>query len=232
LSTAASNRSQASGSNSTSPFELGSCDFGFVMSNPWDITPLPEKGDDIRQVTAAAKGEATGAWELAEVHLSQLFAAVRGKRTDAMAKLYGEPLNFKDRLDGLERAGWAYFRRHCDQALEADFEDVVLLARMLSLRRNEIVHSIVQGIPYSRDYKREGDMSITTFKMWFFIVPPSYNDRKWDPFNQPSFIYSSKEIDHYAAWFNKMGTGALNLALRLSDVPIEPYGRRHHELQP
>ena len=83
------------------------------MSDPWDIA-VPEKGDDIRQTTAAAKGEATSAWELAEVRLSRLFASIRGDKTGVTSRLYGEPLNFKDRLDGLERAGWDYFRTHCD----------------------------------------------------------------------------------------------------------------------
>lgn len=198
------------------------------MTDPWDVL-TPTKGDDARHTTAAAKGEATGHWELAEMNLSRLFAALHGDPTGATAARYGEPLNFKERLDRLERAGWTYFRNRCDQAFEADFEDIILLARMLSIRRNEIVHSYVRGIEYRRDFRQEGRQEIIRIHCKFFIVPPTYTDRKWNPLNQPSFIYASREIEHYAEWFDRMGAAALNLAVRLSGSALEPFGRKHPE---
>lgn len=193
---------------------------------------LPKRGDDTREITAAAKGEATSAWELAEEFLSRLFAAVSGAPFQARletARSYGALLNFRDRLDSLQRQGWRFFQANCDQALEADFEDVILLARRLSVRRNEIVHSIIKGVPYHMSAVREGETHKIVARVRFFILPPAYTDRKFDERFTPEFHYSSVEMDHYGSWFSRMGLAAVSLAHRLDGLPFEPYGRKHPE---
>jgi hypothetical protein len=101
---------------------------------------------------------------------------------------------------------------------------------MLSLRRNEIVHSIIQGIIYDRSYEKQDDKPAIRVRARYFIVPPAYTRRKWDPLDQPSFIYSSKQIDYYETFFMTMGTAAINLAFRISGTPLQPFGRKHPEL--
>ena len=65
----------------------------------------------------------------------------------------GSPSISRSRLDGLERAGKAFFQLKCDQALEADFDDVVWLSRMFAMRRNDIVHSVVKGVVFERSFR-------------------------------------------------------------------------------
>ncbi len=202
---------------------------GLAIRNPWDVI-LPEYGDDARATTAEAKGEAISQWELSEVALSRLYASVCDvlpKERHDKAKSYGTPLNFKDRLDRLERQGESFFAAKCSQMLEGDFEDVIQLARMLSMRRNEIVHSFIKGITYERTFREDENGQTIVFKAKFFVVPPDYTARKFDDQHRPGFFYSSVEMDHYRTEFGCFQAAALNLSIRLDGGPIEPFGRKH-----
>lgn len=227
LSTAASNRSQASGARSIGSSSLT---VGFpAIANPWDII-APPTGDDTRTITAAAKGEASSQWELTEVFPGYLFSALGGgwPCDGVAARAYGLPLNFKERLNGLERVGEAYFRSHPNQSAEADLEAVIHAARMLSLRRNEIVHSIIHGLQYERSARIEADTFTAVFKFRFFVVPPAYTDRKWDERSQPSFIHAAAEMDACCEAFADLGVNAFNLAMQVSgydEWPASPQTR-------
>jgi hypothetical protein len=200
-----------------------------MISQPWDVSSIPRNGDASTRDTYAAKGLAASLRESAEVSLSHLFSALHGDRPDdtQTAKRYGELLNFSSRLHGLETAGFNFFRANCDQSFEADFDDIVLLAGMFVVRRNEIVHSIVRPVIFDRSFERtaEGDKWTTMYQ--FYLVPPTYTDRKFDASNRPSFIYTSVEIQAYSNWFGFIDEAAQNLALRLANPLVPPFGRKH-----
>lgn len=194
---------------------------------------LPEYGDDVRATTAEAKGEAISQWELSEVALSRLYASVcdvHPKERPNKAKSYGTPLNFKDRLDQLEQQGALFFAAKCSQMFEGDFMDVIQLARKLSMRRNEIVHSIIKGITYERTFREDKNGQTIVFKARFFAVPPDYTARKFDDQHKPEFFYSSVEMEHYRTEFGRFQAAALNLSVRLDGAQIEPFGRKWPEL--
>jgi hypothetical protein len=79
---------------------------------------------------------------------------------------YGEPLNFKERVDLLERAAQSYFIRHCSQENEGTFFSLVCEVRYFQPRRNEITHSIVA-------WRSQGGANE------YFLLPPDYFAKKF-----------------------------------------------------
>jgi hypothetical protein len=177
------------------------------MHNPWDIAPIPTIGDEKPDDTYVAKGRAVSVWEEVEVALSGLFAVLSGERRGSIVaqQAYGEHLNFKDRLAHLERVGCSYFINHCNQADEGEFGALCDRARRFSVRRNEITHSWVQNVAFATSHKRlpsGAEEWRTTHR--FFLVPPTYTSRKFDPNFRPEFIYTSVEIMRYAEHFHTL----------------------------
>ena len=178
------------------------------MSDPWDIAPIPAQGDERSDDTHAAKGRAVSQWEVLEVALSGLYAVLSGhSRSDLAARQQygdGEQISFTYRLARLERLGQPYFLAHCDQEYEGEFERLTDAARRFCQRRNELTHSWVRPVQFSRTREKTdtGSDKLTT-KFQFFLVPPTYTSRKYDPNNRPKFIYTSVEINAYCMEFTK-----------------------------
>ena len=196
------------------------------------LRPYPSTGMKAFTLHHAAKGAAVSAWEAAEVRFCRLYAAAflgnPSDKDNAAVQAYGSPLNFKDRFDVLQSATTRYFQHRCHQVLEGDFLDIAELARKLSVRRNEIVHSVVRPVIFKRTLENpDGQTLQWVNKFRFFLVPPTYTDRKYDSRNRPAFMYTSVEINEYGTWFTYTGLAALNLALRLSNPRMEPFGRKH-----
>ena len=188
------------------------------MPAPWDVAPIPEQGDRDATDIYAAKGRAVSMWEVMEVSLSRLYAIFTGQPRFSRAayQQYGEPLSFKARLDGLQRVAGSYFVGKPNQEGEAEFEDLVERARQFAMRRNEITHSWVQPVAFDRQHETLSDGShrwTTTY--WFFLVPPLYTSRKFDPNERPEFMYTSREIDMYAGHFADLEVDAVRLAVVL-----------------
>jgi len=199
---------------------------------PWNLTDLPRGGDEYFDELAAAKGRSTSNWEMCEIAFSRLFAvAVRSHCEDIeAAKAYGEAQNFKGRLSALERVMERHFRTHCNQTLEGDFEDLTALARNFSLRRNEVVHSVIRPVMYERSYQKLPDGDQWTSKYRFFLVPPDYTARKFDKDKRPLFIYTSQEVNYFGAWFSFIPVASDSLARRMMGWKhAMPYGRKHSE---
>ena len=170
----------------------------------WDIAPIPSRGDPEADVTYAAKGRGVSVWEEVEIALSQLYAVLTGspRLSREACQRYGEPLNFKDRLAGLEEAGARYFVTHYNQAVEGEFAALVERTGRLSVRRNELTHSWVQPIQFEKSHQRLGSEEDQWATRWgYFLVPPTYRSRKFDPADRPLFIYTSREILEYASQF-------------------------------
>jgi hypothetical protein len=190
------------------------------MTAPWDVAPRPVTGDLSAEPIYAAKGRAVSEWEEVEVALSGLYAVFCGfPRVSIQAyRQYGEPLNFRDRLDGLESSAFKYFTKNCDQSYEGEFAILAKRSRGFSIRRNEITHSWVQPLPYERRHERLPDGSdkwVTIYS--FFLVPPNYTSRKFDTNNQPEFIYTSVEILRYAQHFSALKWDIENFTLNLEN---------------
>lgn len=199
------------------------------MKNAWDVTPIPKDGDAVRVEIAAAKGETTSAWEDFEVELADIYAAftkLPSRSREAYA-LYSEQLNFKGRLDELEKLAASYFAINCDQDLEGRFLDIACYARNFSARRNEIVHSSIRpiGIPGSGGLGRSalGTTPLGGLRPALFLVPPIYQDKKYDRRNAPSFMYGSKEILYYQQCFNFLTHLALVLNALLRRLGTPPW---------
>jgi hypothetical protein len=176
-----------------------------LAAAPWDIAPIPSRGDPEAAITYAAKGRAISVWEEVEITLSQLYAVLTGspRLSREACQRYGEPLNFKDRLAGLEEAGARYFVTHYNQGVEGEFAALVERTGRLSVRRNELTHSWVQPIQFGKTHQRLGsgeDQSTTRWR--FFLVPPTYTSGKFDAADRPVFIYTSREILGYASQFS------------------------------
>jgi len=167
------------------------------MADPWDVPPLPTRGDDSDDTTYAAVGRFISSWEGCEVTLSLLHAAFVKQpfRAQAMWE-YGGGRIFAARLQILERAGCAHFRRKPDQDGEGDFKLLMTRVRGFSDRRNEIGHGIVQPIQwhdhtFGPDHQRD-----STEGPWrYCLVPSHYTIRKFDlaPY-RPNYAYTSVEI--------------------------------------
>jgi len=141
---------------------------------------------------------------------------------------YGEKLNFKDRLRDLEEVAEKFFYKNPCQIKEGDFADIVLLGSKLSARRNEIVHSVIRPVSFDQTHKiNEAGQIERTWHYEFYLVPPTYTDRKYNQQNKPAFIYTSVEIRAYETFFTEVELAAQNLGLRCRLPSYPPYGRKH-----
>src|SRR5260370_25399637 len=114
------------------------------MRHPWDVPPLPTKGDDDIEDTYAGVGRVLSQWETAELELSRIYGLLLNRPDDIEAiRLYGDPKIFEERAKGLAAAAEQYFRWNPHQEAEAELSELMLLARQFSARRNELAHSIV-----------------------------------------------------------------------------------------
>jgi hypothetical protein len=197
-----------------------------MNARPWDISPISGLGDEHPDHTHAAKSRAVSQWEVVEVTLSGLYAVLAGlpRYSPAARQKYSVSLNFKDRLAELERVAFAFFIRHPDQETEGEFAWLCRLARNLSVRRNELTHSWVRPVEFSRIHQKTdtgGDKWTTQYR--FFLVPPTYTSRKFDPNNQPKFIYTSIEIQNYCDEFVKLGFEIDRLATWIERPELRAY---------
>jgi hypothetical protein len=151
-------------------------------------------------ITYAAVGRAASAWENLEAHLSYLYSIFIGNPMQGrIMQEYGrEGRIFEMRMQTLCEAAQAYFRRVPHQSHEATFDILVLEARRISIRRHQIVHGFVSSSPMFFS-----DLNIIT--PGFFLLPPLHGIFHLTK-NTGHYIYSSKEIDAYAAEFNELAS--------------------------
>jgi hypothetical protein len=142
---------------------------------------------------------ATSNWEEVEVSLSQVYAIMAGLPLSSKEayQRYGDRDNFKDRLASLQRiAKHDYFVRRNSQDLEGEFDNIVQESRRYSIRRNEIVHSVVRLFAVEHITLETGELST---RPSFYLVPPEFKGEKFDENDKPTFIYTSVEIRKYGS---------------------------------
>jgi hypothetical protein len=151
-------------------------------------------------ITYAAVGRAASAWETLEAHLSYLYSIFIGNPMQGrIMEEYGrEGRIFELRMQTLCEAAHAYFLKVPNQEYEAIVDSIILEARRLSIRRHQIVHGIVSS---AQIFSSENNI-ITP---GFFLVPPLHGVFHLTK-NTGHYLYSSKEIDAYAAEFHVLAS--------------------------
>jgi hypothetical protein len=158
------------------------------MYNPWDIPPLPKRGDDDQDTTFAGVGRVLTQWEMIEVRLAEIYSWLDNRPEELEAlQDYGKPQIFKERMKALRIVADVYFRGTPHQATEGEFYNLTTKVSNFSARRNDVAHSIVTPFQWIISPKLEGPLQ-------FCAVPPHYAGKKIDPKNMPSFIYTSVEL--------------------------------------
>jgi hypothetical protein len=198
-------------------------DTGFfaMTNNPWDILPMPEKGDEKGETLFAAVGNALTRWEELEEELADIFAVFVGAPTlglvlarEPAVRAYGSINNFYGRAEALEAAASSYFTANKAAAaeLEADLRGLMKKCRNFAGQRNNIAHGRKNFLPTKGHY----------------LLPAFYNTRKYPTEPVPSYAYTSKEIDYYAGWFGALTETAQRLniaasAIALNTSPATPW---------
>jgi hypothetical protein len=154
-------------------------------TNPWDIPPVPAKGDDDINITYASIGRALSKWEEFEEQLSYAFAIFCGgadESTEPAQRAYGSVIAFRGRSDIIRSAAEAYFHLNPNEELLKEFNAIMVRAERLAARRNEIAHGIVKGMPLTGEPKFPGwglrpseyasNKNVPLWKSEIFYYPP------------------------------------------------------------
>lgn len=164
------------------------------MPDPWDVPPLPDRGDDNEDATYAGVGRVMSRWEAVEVELAHLYTIFVNRPHEADAiKGYGMGRIFAERLASLRGVTDLYFVSRSDQAVEGAPRDLLCRVRHYSDRRNEVAHGIVRQMRWVRSL-RDNLAPDAVGKFQFCLVPPHYTFRKFDQDNRPTYAYTSTEL--------------------------------------
>jgi hypothetical protein len=182
-----------------------------MTGNPWDVPPLPERGDETNSATFEAVGRATSDWEYLEAYLGLIFGIFVGSltMTDAPMRAYGSVVAFAGRCGMLKAAAEVFFLDHPHKALEDEFYTLEKHAGNFAARRNEIAHGIVQShfvggtdvgsalIPsYHATNKRKLGAQVDSDIPQIAIL---------------KYAYTSKEIAYFSDQFQRLSKRALDL---------------------
>jgi hypothetical protein len=201
--------------------------------NPWDIPPLPKKGDASKSITYEAVGLALSNWESFEFGLGLIFITLlRADEGIAARRAYGSIITFRGRLEMIEAAAEAYFLIHRAPRVKADFRSLMNRAQKYGARRNEIAHGQVKEFRLDRRRKAEGwalcpshfssnkiTLSGTRQRRAYSLAPTRLAVTK------PRYIYTSAEISAFAECFRELGDEAAKLLRRVSDLWLSPLAR-------
>ena len=182
------------------------------MGNPWDVPPVPERGDDKPETIYTAVGHALSTWELVEEELASLFAllvgsAPRNPETQGAMRAYGSIVSSKSRVDMLNAAAKGFFHGWANpeimKTFDDEFRELMTLAGGWAGRRNDVAHGRV-----GRRFKRD-DCT---------LLPGLYNSKKFTLSGTPSYEYSSKEIIVFEVSFDLLSTLFRDYWYRLLDA--------------
>ena len=174
--------------------------------NAWDSRPPPGVGDASEDDTFRAVGQALSRWEKLENQLATIFAAtIRGQPGAAARRAYGIVQASKTRTDMIRAAATTRFEGRRTHALVMpDLKALLDLVEKYAARRNEIAHGVVY--PYNV-YRRDA--------FGFCLFPSYYATRKRGLDNEPSYIYSSIEINYFSERFLELGPKASSVVMSL-----------------
>jgi hypothetical protein len=162
------------------------------MTQPWDRSPQPKRGDPTCEAVYEAVGRALSHWEILELDLACLYAKFLG----ISGQEYVDARIFRERADVITSAACAYFVKHCNQEIESEFKRLIQDARLFSDRRNDIAHGVVA--PVWNMAHPELDQ--------FMLRPSNYKRKEFNSLGSPEYAFSSVEINAFAKHFQDFRT--------------------------
>lgn len=200
--------------------------------NPWDIPPLPKRGDSTKSITYEAVGLALSNWEFFEGFLGLAFRTLlRADERIAANRAFGTLNAFRSRTDMVEAAADAYFAIHRAPRVQADLQSLLNRAGKFGARRNEIAHGRVGqfkgkhgkhdgwGLYPSFLSTRKRELAGTRRKqVWEYIYIRN-------PVMRPRYVYTSAEINAFAASFWDLGLELGRLLPRIGELWLPPQAR-------
>lgn len=186
------------------------------MTDPWDVPPLPDRGNEDADSIYMMVGKCLSQWEEVELELSRLYALYLGRGVSLSAMLeYGEPRIFDQRLQNLKRAAENFFTRSPNQAIEGEFDRLAERSRRFADRRNDIAHSIVRPLQWFRPRPPILDPLVGE-PSEYALVPPYYTSRKFDPNNLPKYAYIAEMLTEFFLHFHELSAELASLHERVS----------------
>jgi hypothetical protein len=166
------------------------------MSDPWEIPPLPARGDSSVRTTHVTRSQALDAWEWLEVCLwvlDGLFAQGGSGGTGS----YGEGTTFVRRIDKLEKEADRYFKKNPDQTKEAEFAILACHLRQFASRRHDIAHGIVQP------YLSSDNLNLSVIE--FAVLPAFYIITRKNGDHFPNYAYNEQILWDFCQHFERLG---------------------------
>jgi hypothetical protein len=168
------------------------------MARPWDVPPLPTKGDAHDYMTYRGVGRVSSEWQGVELELLRLFATfMRTRDLAAAASVYRSSQGFRGRFEMLTRAADNYFAGLHDERLEAHFHELATQVLGLSERRDDVVHGMLARLDRVAEFRAHLNTGAGQ-KRHFGIVSPHHMLKKSQPAGKASFAYTSVGLTRLA----------------------------------
>ncbi|WP_158812084.1 hypothetical protein [Beijerinckia sp. L45] len=170
------------------------------MYDPWDVPPIPTRGDEYGDALFAAIGRALIAWEEIEVSLAHLYSALCEKSPydDGSNLDYGLPSNFNGRLEKLNDKAETYFIKYSNQGLEGRLHELLYRIKRMSARRNDIAHGVVRLFDIVKD---PNITLLGAIDSGWCLVPPHFKGVKHYDRNTPIVLFTSRSIKKVESGF-------------------------------
>lgn len=165
---------------------------------PWEQRPFPKHGESDPDKVYVAVGRALSEWERFETYLGLLFAKIVSEQNiDLPAqRAYAAVRTFEARSAMLKTASAAFFLLYHGRSevptLQAAFKKMIGAVCEFGARRNEIAHGVVAR------FEEPGET--------YGLFPPYGAHRQRDVYGRPTYCYTSTELEHFRAEFEKLKT--------------------------
>ena len=203
-----------------------------MTTNPWDIPPLPKKGDASKSSTYEAVGLALSNWEFFEFDLGLMFITLlRADEGVAARRAYGSIVTFRGRLELIEAAAEAYFLIHRAPRVKADFRSLMNRAQKYGARRNEIAHGRVEEFKSDKRSKDGWALYPSHFSSNKMTLVGTRRRKVWRHLHtrlavtQPRYVYTAAEINAFAKHFWDLAQETSKLLFRVGDLWLPPLAR-------
>jgi hypothetical protein len=176
---------------------------------------------DNPDITYAAVGRATSAWETLEAHLSYLYSIFVEKPmlVDAMEEYGRDRRKLPCRIRALNGAADAYFVKFPNQEHQGALRFIIKETKELASKRHQIAHGVVHMLPAFTGSKNE--LGYYADRWGYLLMPPwhaLYNlTRKGQ---DDHYRWGSREIDAWTAKFYACAERAKKLAETLNPPQI------------
>jgi hypothetical protein len=185
------------------------------------VTLDPDADPDL---TYAAVGRATSAWEQLEARLADLYSIFVGKpqQTEALIEYGREGRNFEARMKTLSRVAPLYLQ---DQRHEAQFDHLLSEVKDLSILRNQVAHGTVVAVPIGGG--TPGTPFPATGAFGWFLAPPWYALYPLMKRTDALYLYNAAVINGFAELFSACAAKVRDFRNRLDanwQEPPEPFG--------